>query len=129
MTTYDQWKATNPADEWLGPEPAEPASNTMLTPEQIAARKNKLTASRVACLMQGDAVKIMQLYLEMIGDAIEEDLSHIWPIRLGEATEQLQCDWFEEKNHVLVTRRGEVVVHPDYPWAACTLDGFIEDDR
>jgi hypothetical protein len=24
MSGYDHWKTTNPVDEWLGPEPAEP---------------------------------------------------------------------------------------------------------
>jgi hypothetical protein len=23
MTTYDSWKSTNPADQWLGPDPEE----------------------------------------------------------------------------------------------------------
>jgi hypothetical protein len=53
-----------------------------------------------------------------------DDLSHIWPVRLGEATEQLNLDWYEMKNGVTLTRRGEVVVHPTFPWAAVTLDGW-----
>ncbi len=99
----------------------------MLSPEQIAARKNKLTASRVAALVSGDREKIMRLYREMIGEEQEEDLSHIWAVRLGETTEQLSLDWFEQKNRLPVTRRGEVVVHPEHEWAACTLDGWIEE--
>ena len=94
-----------------------------LTAEQIAARKGKLTASRVACLMTGDAEKIMRLYREMIGEEVPEDLSHVWPVRLGEATEQLQLDWYEEHGSA-VSRRGEVVIHPKYTWAAATLDGW-----
>jgi hypothetical protein len=99
----------------------------MLSPAQIEARKGKLTASRVACLMTGDATEIMRLYLEMIGEERPENLSDVWPVQLGSATEQLNLDWFERKNRMPVTRRGEVVVHPDYPWAACTLDGWIDD--
>jgi predicted phage-related endonuclease len=101
----------------------------MLSPQQIEQRAGKLTASRIACLMTGDAAKIHALWLEMIGEAQPEALSHVWPVRLGEATEQLNLDWFEMKNAMPVIRRGEVVVHPEYPWAACTLDGFVEDDR
>jgi predicted phage-related endonuclease len=96
----------------------------MLTAEQQAARKGKLTASRVACLMTGDAVKIMQLYREMIGAEEPENLDHVWPVRLGEATEALQLDWYEMKNGGAVSRRGEVVVHPTLTWAAATLDGW-----
>jgi len=101
----------------------------MLTPAQIAARRGKLTASRVACLMTADVARIMQLYLELTDDPafVPEDLSDVWPVRLGEVTEQLQCDWFEEKNGLVVSRRGEVVVHPEIEWAAATLDGWVEE--
>jgi hypothetical protein len=99
----------------------------MLSPEQKAVRAGRLTASRIAALMNGNAEEIMRLYLEMIGEAVEEDLSRVWPVRLGEATEQLQLDWFQEKYGLPVTRRGEVVVHPVVQWAACTLDAWVED--
>jgi YqaJ-like viral recombinase domain len=99
----------------------------MLSSEQIEARKGKLTASRIACLMTGDAVAIDRLYREMIGEEQPEDLSGIWPVQLGTATEQLNLDWYERKNRTPVTRRGEVVVHPEYSWAACTLDGWVDD--
>lgn len=97
----------------------------MLTKAQIDARAGKLTASRVAALMEGNPEQILRLYLEMIGDEQPEDLSRVWPVQLGMATEQLQLDWYERKNDLPVTRRGEVVVHPDHPWAAATLDGFV----
>lgn len=97
----------------------------MLTPEQMAARAGKLTASRMACLMRADKAAILQLYNELIGDAEPEDLSRVWPVQLGAVTEKLNLDWFEGKNG-LVTRRGEVVVHPKYRWAAATLDGWCE---
>src|SRR5215831_5007859 len=98
----------------------------MLSPEQLEKRKNKLTGSRVACLMRGDREEINRLYLEMIGEEQPEDLRHIWPVRLGGATEQLQLDWFEEKNRMEVTLRGEVMVHVEHTWAACTLDGWVK---
>lgn len=99
----------------------------MLSPEQIAARKGKLTASRIAALMNGASEAVLRLYLEMIGEREEERLNHVWAVRLGEATEFLQCEWFEEKYGLSVIYRGEVRVHPQIPWAACTLDGWIED--
>ena len=98
-----------------------------LTPVQLEARRGKLTSSVVGPLMRGDAEAIMRLYRIMIGEEQEEDLSHIWAVRLGEATEQLQLDWFEEKNRVPVTRRGEVVVHRLHDCFAATLDGWIDD--
>lgn len=99
----------------------------MLTRKQIIAREGKLTASRVACLMSGDAEKIYNLWLEMTGDNsfTVEDLEGVWAVKLGEATEQLNLDWFAKK-HGPVTGRGKVVVNPDTPWMAATLDGWSE---
>jgi len=99
----------------------------MLNAEQIRARTGKLTASRIAVLMKGDAKGIYNLWLEMTGQEFEyEDLLHVWPVQLGSCTEQLNLDWYELKNST-VDRRGEVVVHPQYSWAAATLDGWISD--
>lgn len=97
----------------------------MLTKTQIDQRQGKLTASRIGALMSGDAEKIMRLYREMIGEQPEEDLSDVWPVQLGSATEALNLEWYGRKNGD-IGRRGEVVVHPIYHWAACTLDGWDE---
>jgi YqaJ-like viral recombinase domain len=95
----------------------------MLSPAQNEARKGRLTGSRIASLMTGDAAAILRLYREMIGEEPEEDLSRVWPVQLGAATEQLNLDWYELRKNPL-TRRGEVVIHPRYDWAACTLDAW-----
>ncbi len=98
----------------------------MLTPEQIAAREGRLTASRVKCLMTGDEAEIMNLWLEMIGDPSyqPEDLSLVWPVQLGSITEPLNLHWYEIVTGRKLSRFGEVVLHPLAPWAACTLDGW-----
>jgi len=97
-----------------------------LTEAQLKARDGKLTASRVACLMTGDETKIMNLWREMVGDPafIADDLSGVWPVRLGEATEALNLSWYERKTGRALTRKGEVVVCPRAEWAASTLDGW-----
>lgn len=99
-----------------------------LTEVQLAAREGKLTASRVGVLMGGDREKIYRLWQEMIGDPafVPENYDDVWEVRLGEVTERLNLDWYEKKKGRILTRRGEVVVHPDYQWAAATLDGFDE---
>jgi hypothetical protein len=96
----------------------------MLSPEQIAARKGKLTASAIACLMRGDTQKIHDLWRMLTEDPTyqEPDLSSVWPVRLGEATEQLSIAWFELK-HGPVSRCGEVVVHKN-GWLASTIDAW-----
>ena len=97
-----------------------------LTEAQRLARSGKLTASRVSCLMTGDKAKIMAVWRELCGDPTyeEEDLSEIWAVRLGSLTESLNLEWYEKIKNKTLTRRGEVVNHPDYEWAAATLDGF-----
>jgi YqaJ-like viral recombinase domain len=97
-----------------------------LNAAQIARRTGKLTGSRIACLMTGDRDKIMQLYNEFIGEALPESLDHIWAVRLGECTEQLQMDWYEEKHRQSISRRGEVINHMFLDWAAVTVDGWID---
>lgn len=97
-----------------------------LTPEQIEARKGKLTASSIGSLVSGDKQRILNLWREMVGDPayVEPDFSDNWPVRLGETTEQLNLDWYEKKTGDILTKRGEVIIHPDYDWAAATLDGY-----
>jgi predicted phage-related endonuclease len=102
------------------------ACTVALTPEQRIAREGKLTASAIGALVSGDKQRILNLWREMIGDPayVEEDLSGVWPVQLGSTTEQLNLDWYERKMGYAITRRGEVVNHPDLNWAAATLDGF-----
>lgn len=101
----------------------------MLSPTQIAQRDGKLTASRVACLMEGDAEKILDLWRDLTGDPsfVPEDLSGIWAVQLGAHTEVLNLDWYERRTGKPLSRRGEVVIHSKHDWAACTLDGFDDD--
>src|SRR5262249_10314083 len=89
-----------------------------------AARKGKLTASRIACLIEGDRDAIHRLWLEMTGEVPEEDLSDVWPVQLGEATEELQLRWYGRETAQAVTRRGEGGPRGSVPGPACTLDGW-----
>jgi hypothetical protein len=71
----------------------------MLTAAQLAKREGRLTASHVRVLMNGTAYEVMDVYRELIGDPAwqPKDLSGAWPVQLGNATEQLQLDWYERK--------------------------------
>lgn len=115
----------------------------MLTPAQREARRGRLTASRVACLMRGKPDDLHRLWLEMTGQAEEEDLSRVWQIQVGEATEQRHLNWIETARAIIdelqrcgvmpadgrahIIRRGEVVVHSMHDQFACTLDGYIDE--
>lgn len=103
----------------------------MLTAEQQKAREGKLTASRVGVLMTGSEKELYDLWREVIGDPTYQhpDLSGVWPVALGSHTESLNLDWYERKRQRAVTRRGEVVVHPEHDWAAVTLDGWDSQEN
>jgi hypothetical protein len=92
-----------------------------LTPEQVAAREGKLTASRVGILMNGTAEAQTDLWREMIGDKEPDDLSDAFPVQLGSWTEELNLNWIEREMGVEITRRGESIVDG---WMSCTLDGI-----
>jgi hypothetical protein len=99
----------------------------MLTSEQIAARKGKMTGSRIAPLMTGDVEGIMRVYQELIGELEPENLDHVWPVQLGIATEQLNLNWFEMKNNLKVVGRGTFIQSARFTWAGVTLDGWAEE--
>jgi predicted phage-related endonuclease len=101
-------------------------SGKMLTETQRKLRDGKLTGSKVGVLMTGDKAKIVALWRELCGDPtfVEESLDDVWAVQLGSCTEALNLDWYTKIKGKQVTRRGEVVQHPDYPWAAATLDGY-----
>jgi putative phage-type endonuclease len=89
-------------------------------------RRFTLGSSEVACLMTGDAPKILQLYKEKIGEAEPENLDNVWAVQLGKATEGLNLDWYEKKVGYLL-QRGLYVKHKEHPWAAATLDGYDQE--
>jgi hypothetical protein len=97
----------------------------MLSPEQLKQREGKLTASRIGILMSGVSERVLFLWKEMLGLVGPEDLSGVWPVRLGEATEKVNLDW-GERTLGPITRRGEVVCLGDPDWLAATLDGWID---
>lgn len=97
---------------------------TGLSPEQHARREGKITASFVPYLMAGNIARISEEWMKLVGhpDYKEVDLSKVWPVYQGIALEQPVLNWEEAKRGHPLTRRGEVVVHPDLDYVCCTLD-------
>jgi len=86
-----------------------------------------MTASRIAPLMTGNVDGIMRLYQEMIGELEPEDLSGVWPVRLGEITEALNLEWFERKNNLKLAGHGVFIKSARFAWAGATLDAWCEE--
>jgi len=97
-----------------------------LTSEQLKARQGKLTASQIGILIRGSEEDLMNLWREVSGDPTYQgpNFEDSWPVQLGVHTELLNLNWFAKK-HGAISRRGEVVTHPN-GWAACTLDGWSD---
>jgi hypothetical protein len=96
----------------------------MLTTEQQALRKNRITGSRVAKLVTGSEADVLALWEIMTGRREEDDLSNVWPVYLGSHTEDLHLNWLERVWGEPITRRGEFVQSSEHEWAGVTLDGW-----
>ena len=101
-----------------------------LTERQHAARLGKMTASRIAAIMNGDVEDMYDLWLELTGDPSwkPKDYSYNWAVQLGNATEQFHLDWIQ-RNLGMITDRGELRQHPQFEWVACTLDGWCSETK
>src|SRR6185312_16696207 len=102
-----------------------------LSPEQMAARDGKITASFLPYLMAGDSDRIMREWMRLVEhpDYAPEDLSGAWPVQFGSYIETFALDWHERHTGCALTRRGEVVTHPRLPHVACTLDAWRAGDN
>lgn len=99
----------------------------MLTQAQLKARDGKFTGTCANIVMSGDEAEILSLWNQMLGLEGPPDLSGVWPVRLGEATEALNLEWYVRK-YGPVSRVGEVVIG-DPQWMAATLDGYDETNH
>ncbi len=94
-----------------------------LTAEQQKLRDGKITASFFPALMFGNEEKILNEWRKLVGDPdYVDDFKSSWFSELGSYMESFMLDWREKSNGHKLTRRGEVVYHPVYNWASCTLD-------
>lgn len=100
-----------------------------LTALQHKLREGKVTASFIGHLMFGNEDKILNEWRRLIGDPdYVDDFKPSWYSEYGSYLEAFMLDWREKKNGHKLTRRGEVVYHPAYPWASCTLDAASQEE-
>jgi len=92
-----------------------------MTPEQLAERRTRLGGSDAGKIVSG---QWRELWLDKTGRAEAEDLTWVLPVQLGIVTEPLNIAFFEHATGHQVFGRGEVYIHPDYPFVGCTLDGL-----
>jgi hypothetical protein len=98
----------------------------MLSPEQLARKQFKLSASMLPILMRGDEAALLKLYCEEIGETEREPPTYA--MQLGSFIEPFLLDFQQTKTGHPITRRGEVIDHPTVPEFCCTLDGYRAHD-
>ena len=101
----------------------------MLTDEQLRLREPfDVTGSFMPPLCEGNGARINRQWRERTGLPVEP-MVETWPMKFGSFNEPLVLDYHEEKTGHAITRRGEVVAHPQRPNVGVTLDGFREHDN
>lgn len=100
-----------------------------LTAQQHKLREGKVTASFIGHLMFGNEDRILNEWRRLVGDPdYVDDFKDSWLTLFGSYLEPFMLDWREQKTGHKMTRRGEVVYHPNYEWASCTLDAASVDE-
>src|SRR5262249_51379406 len=76
--------------------------------------------------MGDDHGALIQLWKEKRGEAAPEDFSRNLVVQLGNATEDLNAQWFEQEHPgLLITNRQFATTHEKFPFIGCTLDGIV----
>jgi predicted phage-related endonuclease len=103
----------------------------VLSEEQWKRREGHIGASFVPWLMAGDEKRMVAEWMRLVEhpDYVREDLSREWGPSFGGYVEPFALDWHEAKTGHALTRRGEWVEHPQFPYIGCTLDSYREADH
>jgi hypothetical protein len=92
-----------------------------LTPEQLAKRGDRVTASFAPYLIAGREDRIRSEWCKLVGHPAYEEPN--WDERFD-----TEWDWYQRKTQQQLIRRGEVVVHPTRNYVCCTLDAYRAED-
>jgi predicted phage-related endonuclease len=96
-----------------------------MSEEARAARMNSIGGSDAKIIMSGNQEAIERLWLEKRGEAVPENLDEVILINLGNLTEPLNADLFEDEMDLLVTDEQKKVHYYAWDKAHTTLDGLV----
>lgn len=92
--------------------------------EWHAERLTGLGGSDANIILSGDPERVLNLYLEKIGEREPEDLSWVLPVQMGSATEGLNCAFFSHSTGRAVLDRNSLHRRHDRHYMRCELDGL-----
>lgn len=93
-------------------------------PEWHYARRQGIGGSDATVIMTGDQDRILNLYLEKIGEREPDDLSTSLPVQIGIATEGLHAAWLERESGFAVRDRNKSFTCADPDFMRCEIDGL-----
>lgn len=96
-----------------------------MSEEARAARMKSIGGSDAKIIMSGDQEAIERLWLEKRGEAVPENLDEVILINLGNLTEPLNADLFEDEMDLVVTDEQKKVHYYAWELAHTTLDGLV----
>jgi predicted phage-related endonuclease len=106
--------------------PVEEGMKSQTTDISQVDRRSFIGGSDARIIMGDDETALLQLWREKRGEVGPEDLSGNLVVQLGNATEQLNRQWYERNTGRVVTSVQRRVFHPVKRWMAATLDGIVE---
>tara|TARA_R100001440_G_scaffold19367_4_gene32658 strand:+ start:444 stop:1310 length:867 start_codon:yes stop_codon:yes gene_type:complete len=99
--------------------------NFKFSDEELETRKKCINGSETNIIASGNAEAINKLFLEKTGSVESEDLTHVFPVMLGNITEELNIEWISRKYGYNITNRQQVFKSKRNPFMRCTPDGVI----
>ncbi len=100
-----------------------------MSEEARQARMKSIGGSDARIIMSGDQNAIEQLWREKRGEQEPENLDDVLLIALGNITESLNADWFEQETLLTVTDEQLKEHLAEWPEAHSTLDGKVRNSE
>jgi hypothetical protein len=96
--------------------------------KSLEERRNTIGGSDMNIIAGGDAAMINKLYDEKVTGE-REDLTMVWPIIMGNVTEDANTEWTEYKQGIEIVDRQRIIRGVKHPFMRCTLDGAVRKYR
>lgn len=91
-------------------------------------RKSTVGGSDINILASGNSEAINKLYDQKVSGT-SDDLSMVWPVVMGNVTEDLNTEWCQHKQQIEIVDRQRIIKGDEYWFMRCTLDGAVRDYR
>jgi predicted phage-related endonuclease len=95
--------------------------------EWLERRNGGLGGSDANTLMSGKDEWIERLWKEKRGEIEPQNLDGVLHVRMGQATEAFNVQWFYEQTGKIVTDQQKECISSVFPFMRCTLDGIVNE--